>query len=29
MGTTTTTQPITTTSMSDFIPRVPEGETCG
>lgn len=24
-----TTQAITTTSLSDFIPRVPEGETCG
>ena len=24
-----TTQAITTTSMSDFIPRVPEGQTCG
>jgi LCP family protein required for cell wall assembly len=29
MGTTTTTLGITTTSMSDFIPRVPEGQTCG
>ena len=29
MATTPTTQPITTTSLSEFIPRVPEGETCG
>jgi hypothetical protein len=29
MATTPTTQPITTTTLSEFIPQVPEGQTCG
>ena len=28
-GTTTTTQAVTTTTFSEFIPRVPDGQTCG
>ncbi len=29
LGTTTATQAVTTTTLSEFIPRVPDGQTCG